>query len=488
MHHRSRVARSDERCGCQSLLIISSMSKKTKIPITSPSVRRRAVARIRDRHDHIRTEDRDLGSAADHKRLLHALQVHQIELEMQNAELLDSRNRSELLLEKFTELYDFAPVGYFSLGEQGRILEVNLTGAALLGVERSHLINKSLTRFIAPSSRSEFLRFQENVLSGNGKQIFEALLIKGDATSFWASIHGMPAITNGGPAKCCRMTVSDITSLKQAEDVKRRLAVMATSNRALQKEITKRLAAEEALKGSERHHILLLEQSRLMQKQLRTLSHQILSAQEDERREISLELHDVISQTLIGINVRLAGLKREALISPQDLNRNIASAQRLVTKSVNIVHHFARELRPAMLDALGLIPALRSFIDVFSKRTKIPVTMHAEPKFEHLYDKKCTVLYRVAQESLNNVARHARASQIELSIRNLPEGVCMRIKDNGKSFDVARTLQGKGSKRLGLLGMRERLAMVGGRCEIESAPGHGTTITALIPIDLIKGG
>jgi PAS domain S-box-containing protein len=487
MNQRSRVGRSDERRSCQSLLSISSMNKKIKKPDASPNMRRRAVARSQDRNDHIRSEDRDLKPAVDYQRVLHELRVHQIELETQNIELLESRNRSELLLEKFTELYDFAPVGYLSLDEQSRILEVSLTGAALLGVERSQLINRSLTRFIAPSSRSDFLRFQDNVLSGAGKQVCEAALIKGDSTGFWASIHGMPS-SNGGPAKSCRMTVSDITSLKQAEDVKRRLEVMAASNLALQKEITKRLAAEEALKGSERHHILLLEQSRNMQKQLRKLSHKILSAQEDERREISLELHDVISQTLIGINVRLAGLQREALISPQDLNRSIASTQRLVTRSVNIVHHFARELRPAMLDALGLIPALRSFINDFSKRTKIPVIVQIVPEVEHLGDKKCTVLYRVAQESFNNVARHARASHIELNIRKLPEGICMRIKDDGKSFDVERTLQGKGSKRLGLLGMRERLEMVGGRCDIESAPGNGTTITALIPLDLSKGG
>lgn len=308
-------------------------------------------------------------------------------------------------------------------------------------------------------------------------------LMKGDASGFWASIHGMPTITSDGPAKCCRMTVSDITISKQAEDVKRRLEVMAASNLALHKEITQRKAAEEALKNSERHYILLLEQSRNMQNQLRTLSHNILSAQEDERREISLELHDVISQTLVGINLRLAGLKREALVNPKGLNKNIASAQRLVTKSVNIVHHFARELRPAILDDLGLIPALRSFVDIFSKRTKIPISMHVFPEVHQLGNNKCTMLYRVAQESLNNVARHARASRIEISIRNLPEGICMKIMDNGKSFDVERTLQGKGSKRLGLQGMRERLEMVGGRFDIESAPGKGTTITALVPND-----
>jgi PAS domain-containing protein len=93
---------------------------------------------------------------ADAKRLLHELQVHQIELEMQNAELQEARNKVETLLETYTDLYDFAPVGYFSVDEQGLILEVNLTGAALLGIERSRLINRRLQGFVDPPSRKLF--------------------------------------------------------------------------------------------------------------------------------------------------------------------------------------------------------------------------------------------------------------------------------------------------------------------------------------------
>src|ERR1700690_167233 len=106
----------------------------------------------------------------------------------------------------------------------------------------------------------------------------------------------------------------------------------------------------------------MLDQSRHMQEQLRQLSRQILLAQEDERKRISRELHDVIAQTLTGINVRLAALKKEAGLNTQNLDRDIARTQRLVEKSVNIVHDFARELRPAVLDDLGLIPALHLFV------------------------------------------------------------------------------------------------------------------------------
>jgi signal transduction histidine kinase len=265
------------------------------------------------------------------------------------------------------------------------------------------------------------------------------------------------------------------------EMLSQRTVELAASNGELREEILQRKAVEAALKKSESHYSQLLEQSDQMQQQLRRLSRQILSAQEEERKEISRELHDVIAQTLTGINVRLAALKKEAALNTKGLDRNIARTQRLVEKSVDIVHQFARELRPAVLDDLGLIPALHSFLKSFTARTGVRARLTAFAGVEQLDTARRTVLYRVAQEALTNVARHAQASRVEVSIQKVPDGICMRIKDDGKSFEVERVLHGKGSRRLGLLGMRERLEMVGGRFEVQSAPGQGTTITAQIP-------
>jgi signal transduction histidine kinase len=225
----------------------------------------------------------------------------------------------------------------------------------------------------------------------------------------------------------------------------------------------------------------LLEKSDRLQEQLRQLSRQILSAQEDERKKISRELHDVIAQTLTGINVRLAALKKEAAINTKGLDRNIARTQLLVEKSVNIVHEFARELRPAVLDDLGLIPALHSFVKLFSKRTRIRVHLKVFAEVEQLDIARRTVLFRVAQEALTNVSRHAHASRVEVSIQKLANGICMKIKDDGKSFEAERMMRSRGRKHLGLLGMRERLEMVGGHFDVASARGDGTTITARIP-------
>ena len=277
--------------------------------------------------------------------------------------------------------------------------------------------------------------------------------------------------------------------LKQLnQTLRRRTTELAATNRNLKREIARRQAGEESLKKGEEHYRQLLEQSQHMQEQLRLLSRQLLSVQEEERKKISRELHDEIAQTLTGINIRLAALKIEATVNTKGLQEKISSTQRLVEKSVDIVHRFARELRPAVLDDLGLIPALHSFLKSFTTRTGVRAGLTAFAAVERLDTAKRTVLFRVTQEALSNVARHAQASRVEVSIQKLPDCICMKIKDDGKSFNVERTLHANGGKRLGLLGMRERLEMVGGKFGVESSPGKGTTVQAQIPLGKVRRG
>jgi PAS domain S-box-containing protein len=406
---------------------------------------------------------------------------------MQNVELQDARDRMEVLLEKYTDLYDFAPVGYLSLDEQGKILEVNLSGATLLGVQRSLLINQRLPSFVTPANRPVFLDFLKRVFDGAGKQTCETTLQREHGNSFWADFHGSSAISIIGSGKWCRVIVSDITVLKRAEEAQRRADATDASNEKLRQEIGRRKVTEESLRKSEQHQSQMLDQSRLMQAQLRNLSRQVLLAQEEERKRISRELHDVIAQTLTGINLRLATLQKHAGRNSKGCNskvfdRHLARTQRLIEKSVNIVHEFARELRPAVLDDLGLIPALHAFMKNFTAQTGVRTYLTAFAEVEKLETARRTVLFRVAQEALTNVDRHAKASRVDVSIQKGPDGICMKIKDDGKSFGVERALHASTGNRLGLLGMRERLEMVGGRFDVESAPGKGTTIIAQIPL------
>ena len=454
------------------------MPKKPSLSADAAGLRRRAEGQLK-RQRKIAAAPR---TDADTQRLLHELQVHQVELEMQNAELLEARDQMEAMLEKYTDLYDFAPVGYFSIDDQGLISEANLTGATLLGVERSRLIGRRLQHFLSPTSRPVFLAFLEKVFAGSGKQVCEASLLNKSGTPSWVDFQATPAVS-GSERKWCRLAVSDITALKRAEEAQRRMEALDAANRELKREIVRRKAVEAALKKNERYASRLLAQALGLQKQLQHLSHRILWAQEDERKRISRELHDDIAQVLTAISFHLAVLRKEGASDGKDLKRKIARMQRLVEKSVNIVHKFAGQLRPPALDDLGLIPALHSYVKDFAKRTGLSVqlTGFTRGRMELLDSDKQTVLYRVVHEALINVAKHAKASGVTVSIRKLRGVICIEVHDDGKSFDVRSMSSNRRRKALGLLGMRERVEMVGGCLAVKSSPGKGTTIRAEIP-------
>jgi signal transduction histidine kinase len=250
----------------------------------------------------------------------------------------------------------------------------------------------------------------------------------------------------------------------------------------LKREIKRRKAGDLAVKESKaQFHNLYLE-SQLMQEKLRHLTRQLISAQEEERREISRELHDGVVQRLIGINIELSALGAQAGRGAPTPKARIARIRRLVANTVKAVHQFARELRPAVLDDLGLIPALHSYSKSLAARKKIRIQMTAFGGVEALGSDKRTALFRVAQEALTNVARHAHATRVGLSIIKIPGAIRMEISDNGRSFHIGNALTARNPKRLGLIGMKERVEMVGGRMAIESAPGKGTTVRAEIPL------
>jgi PAS domain S-box-containing protein len=448
------------------------------------ALRCRAEARLRKQQKRPKPVVGGSKRTADSQRLRHELEVHQVELEMQNAELHEARDRTEVLLDKYTSLYDYAPVGYFSLDEQGRILEVNLTGAAMLGLERSCLINCRLPQFVAPTSRPAFRSFLERLFTGPGGRASEAILLKAGGAAFWANFHAAFVSSISGRQRSCRVAVSDITALKRAEETQRQVETLTVASRELAAEITRRQAVEASLKLSLQEQVQSLALSRQMQEQLRRLSRQVLQTQEEERKRISRELHDVIAQALTGISIHLAKLTMRTTVNTKDLMRAISRTQRLVQKSVDIVHQFARELRPAALDHLGLVPALLSHLKQFTKETGLLVglTSFTTGQIKGLDHAQLTVLYRVAQEALTNVARHAHACRVEVSLQKLPKSIQLQIQDDGKSFDVERVLFDKRKPRLGLLGMKERVEMVGGKFTVESVPGRGTTIQAQIPL------
>jgi signal transduction histidine kinase len=186
----------------------------------------------------------------------------------------------------------------------------------------------------------------------------------------------------------------------------------------------------------------------------------------------------------MGINLHLTALAQQATVDPKRLKQKIARTQRLVEESVDIVHQFSRELRPTLLDDLGLVLALHAFMKDFTKRTGIHIgfTTFSADRITGLDSARSTVLYRVAQEALLNVAKHAHASHVEISLRKLPAAIELKITDDGRGFAMEWLSFPNASRRMGVLGMRERVQMIGGQFSLESAPGQGATMRAEIPL------
>ena len=211
-------------------------------------------------------------------------------------------------------------------------------------------------------------------------------------------------------------------------------------------------------------------------RQLEELSARLVQAQENERRVLSRELHDELGQALSAVLVELRNLSAESAIQTDEQSRgHVETVKNLVENSVRVVRNMALLLRPSMLDDLGLIPALRWQAREVSKQTSMEVSVAAELASDDLPDEYKTCIYRVVQEALHNCSRHARASRVHIRVQQEPSRLALSIQDDGQGFDVRQT------KGLGLLGMEERVARLGGKCEIHSAPEGGTIVAIELP-------
>jgi signal transduction histidine kinase len=211
-------------------------------------------------------------------------------------------------------------------------------------------------------------------------------------------------------------------------------------------------------------------------RQLEQLSARLVQVQEDERRKLSRDLHDEVGQTLSAVLVELRNLSAESAIrSDEQSAGHVETVKTLVENSVRVVRNMALLLRPSMLDDLGLVPALRWQAREVSKRTSMEVSVAAELASDDLPDEFKTCIYRVVQEALHNCSGHAHATRVQIRVQQQPGRLALSIQDDGQGFDVRQT------KGLGLLGIEERAARLGGKCEIHSEPGSGTIVAIELP-------
>jgi signal transduction histidine kinase len=231
---------------------------------------------------------------------------------------------------------------------------------------------------------------------------------------------------------------------------------------------------------SEQHHRELFQEGERMRDELQRLSREILRVQEEERTRISREIHDEIGQGLTAISVNLEKLKIHG--KPSEMKRTIRLVQSLVEKTADFIRHFSHQIHPVMLEDLGLLPALRSFVRDFQKNTDVRVTLKFSASVERVSIEQKTVLYRIVQESLTNVLKHSGTRNATVMIGKSAKGITLQVVDTGRGFELPGIsgIRDKG-QGLGILGMRERARIVGGRFMILSRPGKGTRVRVQLP-------
>lgn len=242
--------------------------------------------------------------------------------------------------------------------------------------------------------------------------------------------------------------------------------------------------ATQSLEQERQTQLFAAQQSRLealeqQERIRRELLRHTVQAQEDERARIARELHDETAQVLSAFTLELAALRELATRKPQ-IKNIVDRMQELSREMSQGLYHLVHDLRPAHLDDLGLVPAIKSLLDSECCPKGMIVTFQVTGTPKRLDGLIETVLFRVAQEALNNVTRHAGTNQANVCLEYTPETVTLGVLDSGKGFDPTEPLHPP--RGWGLEGMRERVEAVGGRLNLYSAPGRGTTVEAVIPL------
>jgi PAS domain S-box-containing protein len=331
----------------------------------------------------------------------------------------------------YHQFLEFAADGLLVTDGQGLVIEANQAAAMILGCPKEFLLGKPLGLFVAAGERSRFYESLSRLHARHDSDQFEARVGRRDGSRcvvMWASI-----LSIGGPADrfSFRWVIRDMTEQRRAEEARQELL------------------------------------------------NQLMKAQEDERRRVARELHDSFGQLLSALLLGIRAVKDAGPIPPAALER-LEEVQRLAHELGRASHDLAVRLRPTALDDVGLDIVLGHHLEDWSSRTGIQVEFQtAGLTSMRLPTDIETTLFRIVQETLTNVVKHASAGRVSVVVEKQDGHAIAIIEDDGVGFDTARAAT---SGRLGLIGMHERLALLGGRLEIESSPGSGTTLIARIPL------
>jgi len=414
-----------------------------------------------------------------------------------NAELrreIADRKRVEEVLRAFNKKYQTLFEGskdvVFISSPEGKFLDINPAGVELYAYDsKEELLKIDVTNYlyVHPEDRRQF---QEELTRCGYVKDYEMLLKRKDGQQLVVLETAIAVRDDKGNVIAYQGFTRDITGRKRAEEelrkahtelerrVSERTAELEGANKALQLEIAERKRAEQELRGS--------------RQRLRHFAARLQDVREEEKQKIAREIHDELGQVLTGLKIDLSWLSKKissGLTSPErrpsaketaDLRKKLESMSGLLDSTMEIVRRISRELRPSVLEHLGLLGTLEWQAHEFETRTGITCTVSAGMQEVRLKDQdQALAVFRIFQEALTNVARHAEASEVKVGLKEVNGSLVLNIADNGKGIEDVETAC---HKSVGLLGMRERAILLGGDFAIESAPGKGTTLTARVPL------
>jgi two-component system CheB/CheR fusion protein len=387
--------------------------------------------------------------------------------------VIESEQRLHLLVES---VKDYA---IFAVTTDGRVDYWNAGAERVFGFKESEIVGQPAAVIFTPEDRERGVPEQEiETARSEGRAADERWHVRKDGTRFYAS-GVMTAIEQDGELRGFAKIARDLTSQQSAADELRR------AHDLLEARVGERT---EELRHTVETMLVEVKERSAAEMRARGLVGQLVTAQEDERRRISRDLHDQLGQQLTALRLKLASHKQRCG-SDEELCAEIEELQKLAERIDSEVDFLAWELRPSALDDLGLATALVNFAAEWSKHYHVPAEVHvAGMEGTRLAPQAETCLYRITQEALNNASKYAQAARVEIILERRDGNAVLVVEDDGVGFNLSEAVDGAGGRGLGLVGMRERAALLGGTLEIESAPGKGTTIFARVPAVQPEGG
>ena len=355
-------------------------------------------------------------------------------------DVTERKRMEEELIERETQLRTILqtePECVMLLDEKCCVIDINPAGLLLIEADSFDSVKgKPMNPLVLEQYQEELHQMAKDVFHGISRKLeFELMGLKG--TTRLCSIHCVP--------------------LRDAHE-------KVTAQLAVIRDITEDRAKEEKLKD-------------LTQK-LRSLAAHLEDVREEERAEIAREIHDELGQQLTAIKMDVAWVARKGMIEDPSVAQRLQDSMILLDIMVNTVRRIAMDLRPSILDDLGLQEALKWQASEFQKRSGIRCQFTANNQQEMIAPAVAITLFRIFQESLTNIRRHASATEVNTELKILKKELSLLIRDNGKGFDK-REVERK--KSLGILGMEERILKLGGNLEITTAPGEGTMVKVVVP-------